>query len=193
MKALAKDQRFTLARDLRHCAELAGVERFDLDVAACREAHVCPRYFTVRDNGLRKSWYVPQPHGKHSHTRVWCNPPFSDIAPWIVKAWQAMADGECATVAMLIPATRTEQPWWQRLVEPFRDSEPRRMIGEDGFTRTITLRSHFLPGRTRFGKPGNPKALGVAQVGKGLGVGSPDFTCVLLVWKRLQTSAGGRA
>ena len=40
----------------------------------------------------------------------------------------------------------------------------------------VNLTTHFLPGRTRFGHPGNPE---------GVGVGSPPFGCVLLVWRRI--------
>ncbi len=168
---LEQDQRFTLERDLALCAELAGVARFDLDVAACRESHCAPKYFTVRDNGLVQPWRA---------TAVFCNPPFSDIAPWVRRSWLALARRECELIAMLLPATRTEQRWWQHDVEPYRDRGVRK-LGAGGVRASLT--SHFLPGRTRFGKPGNPRALSVHQVGEELGVGSPPFTCVLLVWR----------
>lgn len=58
-------------------------------------------------------------------------------------------------------ARRTEQGWWQELVEPHRD-------------RSSEFRTHFLAGRPRFGAPGNIAAEGV---------GSPTFGCVLLVWR----------
>ncbi len=40
---------------------------------------------------------------------------------------------------------------------------------------STSLMTHFLPGRTRFGHPGNVE---------GVGVGSPPFGCVLLVFRR---------
>lgn len=74
---------------------------FSVDVAASASNALCARYFTREDDGLRKSW---------DGERVWCNPPFSDLAPWCAKAWDSSAD----IVVMLLPANRTEQPWWHR-------------------------------------------------------------------------------
>jgi len=68
--------------------------------------------------------------------RVWCNPPFSDLRPWVVKAWQESRG--CPVIVMLLPANRCEQRWWQELVEPFRDRPG------------SPLRTTFLPGRPRF-------------------------------------------
>lgn len=62
---------------------------------------------------------------------------------------------------MLLPANRTEQQWWQLLVEPYRD--------RPGSPLTV----RFLPGRMRFLKPGQT-AVGPNQ--------RPPFGCVLLVW-----------
>jgi phage N-6-adenine-methyltransferase len=121
--------------------------RFTLDVCATAESAKCPRYFTKEQDGLTAPWIAE---------RVWCNPPFSDIEPWVMRAWSAHAE----LVVMLVPATRTDQPWWQEQIEPWRDN------GEGLTTR-------FLPGRIRFGFPGNPE---------GVGVGSPMFGCVLLIW-----------
>lgn len=168
--ALEQDQRFTLARDLAWCADVAGVEAFDLDVAACAAAHCAPRWFDVKRNGLKRSWAG----------RVWCNPPFSDLGPWVTKAWREMAQPRGpSVVAMLLPASRTEQPWWQHDVEPHRDRGPRR-LGNGG--PRVELTTRFLPTRTRFGTPDDPA---------GHFAGSPPFGCVLLVWKRAQTSAEG--
>lgn len=49
--------------------------RFDLDVAAPVGGpwHVpCERYFTAEDDGLAQEW----------QGLVWCNPPYSNYAPW---------------------------------------------------------------------------------------------------------------
>lgn len=148
------DSRYTLRETLDWCKRVAKVDAFDLDAAACAEAHVAERYFTAEDDGLKQPWTG----------RVWCNPPYSDIGPWVEKAWTEIESGRCLLVAMLLPATRTEQAWWQQLVEPYRDVPP-----VDG----IALSTHFLPGRQRFGIPGNPL---------GIGVGSPPFGCVLLLF-----------
>lgn len=109
-----------------------------------------PAYYDGKADGLRQTW---------AGGRVWCNPPFSDIEPWIERAWDSHAE----LVVMMIPATRTDQPFWQKWVEPHRD---KRWSNWD-------FRTRFLPGRIRFGHPGNPE---------GVGVGSPMFGCVLLIW-----------
>lgn len=156
------DQRFTTRDTDAWCRKVAGVEQWDLDVAACEESHLADYFFTKFDDGLTKSW---GPFDPKLPLRVWCNPPFSDIAPWVDKAWSEAL--HCETIAMLLPASRTEQQWWQAFVEPFRD-------GRGDMLRKVRLTTHFLPGRTRFGHPGNPE---------GVGVGSPPFACVLLVWR----------
>lgn len=157
LKPLDLDSRYTLRHTLDWCKRVAGVDAFDLDVAACAEAHAARVYFTVDDDGLAQVW----------RGRVWCNPPYSDIGPWVAKAWASMLAGTADVIAMLLPATRTEQPWWSEDVEPFRD----RGASREG----VLLTAHFLPGRQAFGIPGNPL---------GVGVGSPPFGCVLLVWRR---------
>ncbi len=160
--ALAQDQRFTLEHTDLWARAIADVKCWTLDVAACLKSHLAPRYFTVERSGLLQPW---------DSEAVWANIPFSLIDPWIWRAWEAMERGESGTVAMLLPATRTEQPWWQEQVEPWRDRRPRRTP-----SGPVWLTSHHPPGgRTRFG---NPRDL------RGERVGSPDFTCVLLVWRR---------
>lgn len=125
--------------------------RFTLDVCATASNAKLPRFYTEADDGLASSWIGE---------RVWCNPPFSDIGAWVAKAWESGAE----TVVMLLPATRTEQPWWQELVEPFRESDA-HIGGWD------TFRTRFLPKRPRFLK-------------NGVQMGSPKFGCVLLIWRR---------
>lgn len=148
-----KDERYTTRRTLDLCRRLAGVERFDLDVAGCQEAHHAPRFYGAKDDGLSRAWDA---------ARVWCNPPFSEIAPWVAKAWSEPAP---VVIAMLLPAW-TDRAWWSEHVEPFRDG--RAVVG--GFS----LATYFLP-RLAFGHPGNPE---------GIGAGSPPFWCALLVWRR---------
>lgn len=107
---------------------------FTVDAAASPANAKLPRFFSRQDCGLSRSW---------CGERVYCNPPYSNIEPWIIKAWQEIRDirGWAELIVMLLPANRTEQGWWQRHVEPFRD--------QGGI-----LRTEFLPGRLRFLKPG---------------------------------------
>lgn len=124
---------------------------FTVDVAAAAHNTKCDRYYDVDADGLTQDW---------SGERVWCNPPYSDIAPWIRKAWQSWAS--TTGIVMLLPANRAEQQWWQLMVEPFRDRGGSPMLTE------------FLPGRMRFLKPGQT-AVGPNQ--------RPPFGCVLLSWR----------
>jgi phage N-6-adenine-methyltransferase len=122
---------------------------FTIDVAASRANAKLPRYYTEAEDGLAQSW---------AGERVWCNPPYSDIRPWVEKAWTVAAE----LVVMLVPANRTEQRWWQEEVEPYRD-------------KGGALRVEFLPGRPRFVAPDKP----------GIGPNErPPFGCCLLIWSR---------
>jgi hypothetical protein len=145
-----RDERYTRLEDFRPWYNEI---RHTLDAAGCSEAPVsaeigrwCGRGGIAPD-GLAFDW---------DNERVWCNGPFSNIRPWIEKAWASRA-----VVDMLWPANRTEQPWWQDLIEPYRDRP-------DG-----VLRVRFLAQRQRFGNPSDPTALNV---------GSPEFGCVRLTW-----------
>jgi phage N-6-adenine-methyltransferase len=120
---------------------------FTLDAAARPWNSKTPRHCT---DGLAESW---------AGERVWCNPPFSDVRPWVEKAW---SEDKAEVVVMLLPANRVEQRWWQELVEPHRD-------------RGGVLSVRFLSGRQRFDRPGWTKPA------KG---DRPPFGCALLVWKR---------
>jgi len=123
---------------------------FTLDVAASPDNARCARYYTSADNGLVLPW---------AGESVWCNPPFSRIRPWVVKAWNEFA--KTRGIVMLVPANRTEQEWWQTLVEPFRD--------RPGSPLTV----EFLPDRIRFLKRGQLK-VGPNE--------RPPFGCCVLIW-----------
>lgn len=71
---------------------------FVLDVAASDQNHLYPSYFTEHDNALTQSWSVPGLKGY-----CWCNPPYSDITPWVKKAADQNKYGSVGTV-MLVPA-----------------------------------------------------------------------------------------
>jgi phage N-6-adenine-methyltransferase len=122
---------------------------FTIDVAASADNSKCERFFDLNTNGLEQSW---------AGERIWCNPPHSNIEPWLVKAWAELwAD----LIVMLLPANRTEQGWWQREVEPFRDQPG------------SALQVEFLPGRLRFLAPGASKIKPNER---------PPYGCCLLIW-----------
>lgn len=129
-------------------AELHRRFHFTLDVAASEGNAKTKRFFTRDNDGLAQSW---------SGERVWCNPPYSNIAPWVAKALAS----DAPLIVMLLPANRTEQAWWQNHVEPFRDKPGSRLTTE------------FLLGRRRFIMPGNDRIKPNER---------PPFGCVLLIW-----------
>lgn len=108
---------------------------FTLDAAASLLNHKCERYFTRKDNGLSLPW---------AGERVWCNPPFSDLASWTAKASHETTLGGCPLVVMLLPNNRCEQVFWQTYIEPFRD-------------RGLGISVRFLKGRPRFIRPAEAK------------------------------------
>lgn len=132
--------------------ELQNRFAFTIDAAAAEHNHKLPRYFTERDSGLLNSW---------AGERVYCNPPYSDIRPWIEKAWQEW--GRAELIVLLLPANRTEQGWWQDLIEAKRDRA------------ASPLRVEFMRGRWRFLKPGQ-KAIGPNE--------RPPFGCCLCIWEK---------
>lgn len=143
--SLEADERATDPKVFQALSERFG--GFTLDVAATQENKKCPSYFDRETNGLEQSW---------RGNRVWCNPPFSGIAPWVTKA-HVEASG-CTLIVMLLPANRTEQKWWQDEVEPYRDRDPSFSV-------------KFLPGRPQF--------IGIGDAVQW----HPPFGCCLLIWR----------
>lgn len=73
------------------------------------------------ENGLEKSW---------AGQRVFCNPPYSNIGPWLAKAREA-------EVAVFLVPSRTDTSWWHELVMPSAND------------------IRFIRGRLRFGSATN--------------------------------------
>lgn len=133
---------------------------FTLDVAASAANAKCARYFSVDVDGLAQSW---------AGETVWCNPPYSSLYAWTLKALLEVAWGRCPKVVMLLPANRTEQAWWQDLIEPIRD-------------RGFGVRTKNLRGRTRFEGPDGALKPKKSTSPKSHGGGvRPPFGCVLVV------------
>lgn len=126
---------------------------FTLDVAANATNAKTAAFYDLESDGLSRPW---APH------RVWCNPPYSNLGAWVAKAHAEIVAG-CPVIVMLLPANRTEQVWWQDLVEPHRD-QPGSII-----------RTEFIRRRFNFGVPGNES---------GKFHSSPPFGCVVLVFSK---------
>ncbi len=185
------NDRYTTTPTLAWCRKVLGVGGFDLDVAACVEAHHAPRWYGWADYADRK-----QPRQDNEFTnalthpwnagRIWCNPPYDDLEPWVAKAWATMLEfkEQRPIIGMLIPDNRREQPFWQDFIEPYRDGRRERRLppfldrmfvdAEVAHDAGARLFTHSLPGRQPFGVPGNPE---------GKGQQSPPFGVVLLEWR----------
>lgn len=79
---------------------------FKMDVAASPEnTFVKGNYWTDKENALDQNWSV---------WGNWCNPPYSNINPWVEKAIEELKRG-CLTV-MIIPAD-TSAKWFKLAFE----------------------------------------------------------------------------
>lgn len=67
---------------------------FTLDPCATDENHKCDKYFTKEQNGLLQNW---------GGERVFCNPPYSEIAKWCEKAFYESKKPN-TLIVMLIPS-----------------------------------------------------------------------------------------
>jgi phage N-6-adenine-methyltransferase len=74
---------------------------FTLDACASEKNAKHPN-FEAKD-GLTRPW---------ERERVWCNPPYSDIEPWIRRGFNREAD-----VAVFLLPVRQDTDWWRRYVQ----------------------------------------------------------------------------
>lgn len=113
---------------------LAALGSFDLDPCAATDEPwpTASRRYVEADDGLAQPW----------EGRVWCNPPYSDVGPWLARL------GDHGTGTALIFA-RTETAVWHRQVW-HRQVWPRA---------TGVL---FLRGRIKFYRPDGTQAKGAA-------------------------------
>lgn len=86
---------------------------FNLDVAASDENALCSGYFSIEGDALNRSWRIYPWH--RPGTRVWCNPPYNHISPWVKKGIGELELG-CESVTYLLPAS-TCTKWFKELWE----------------------------------------------------------------------------
>jgi site-specific DNA-methyltransferase (adenine-specific) len=98
---------------------------FNLDPCSNENNHKCENYYTIKDDGLSKNW---------GGYRVFCNPPYSNIAAWVKKAWRESTKDN-TLVVLLIPA-RTDTKYFHEYI--YQRSEIR-----------------FIKGRLKFGESKN--------------------------------------
>jgi phage N-6-adenine-methyltransferase len=100
---------------------------FTVDVAASAGNTKCGTFLL---EGLQVAW----------RGHVWCNPPYSNVRPWIDKAWydwERLGPSQLPLIVMLLPAD-TSTHWFHEGIWRWRD--------EPGFTITyLQGRMAFLP------------------------------------------------
>jgi len=140
---------------------------FTLDAAANHHNAKCDRYCTLEGTferqakgEPRKIWAGDGLAYPWDERVVYLNPPFSRLRPWVEKAW----DERAATVALLLPNNRDEQPFFQQLIEPYRDR-----AGSILTTRNLPKRRPFLHHGQEIGN----------RTSK-----SPPFGLVVVIWDR---------
>lgn len=109
----------TLARNV-----MGGI---DLDPASSDAAQTriqAATYYTIQDDGLSKHWFG----------RVWLNPPYSKMRPWVSKAI-ASYDAKDVTEAILLVRPAVGASWYSTLTARFCRAEPLgriKFVGKDG-------------------------------------------------------------
>ncbi|MEY0709343.1 phage N-6-adenine-methyltransferase [Providencia huaxiensis] len=99
---------------------------FYLDAAADRNNALCTHYLTEKDNSLNCDW--------ESYGAIFCNPPYSEIQPWINKAAE-QCKKQLQPIVMLIPSD-TSVGWFKSALETA--DEVRLIIGRISFIKAET-------------------------------------------------------
>lgn len=68
-----------------------------IDLAATPDNALCSEFYTKQDNALTQPWGDGGPL-----SQAWCNPPYSDLNPWLERA--TSMPGDFPSVTMLLPA-----------------------------------------------------------------------------------------
>lgn len=85
--------------------ELNSEFHFNLDPCSTDENCKCERHYTKEDNGLNHSW---------GGFRVFCNPPYSEIATWAEKCYRE-GTKDNTLVVMLMPS-RTDTRYFHDFI-----------------------------------------------------------------------------
>lgn len=79
---------------------------FTLDPASTDENHKTEKYYTAVENGLKQDW---------GGERVFLNPPYSQVADWVKKAWEESTKPN-TLVVLLLPA-RTDTKYFHGYIQ----------------------------------------------------------------------------
>lgn len=79
--------------------------KFSCDVAASEKNALCVDFLDFEDDALNSQWFSSN----------WCNPPYSDISPWVYKAIE-QCEGKGRLTVMLLPSD-TSVKWFREAFE----------------------------------------------------------------------------
>lgn len=77
---------------------------FSADICASSKNHLHQIYYTEEQDALTSNWFASN----------WCNPPYSNITPWVKKSIEQHQQGK--TIVMLVPAD-TSVKWFKSAYE----------------------------------------------------------------------------
>jgi site-specific DNA-methyltransferase (adenine-specific) len=117
----SKNDEWTTPDDLFN--KLNAEFNFTLDAAASNENYKVANYYTIQDDGLRRSW---------GGEIVFCNPPYSNINEWVKKAYNESLKPK-TTIVLLIPA-RTDTKFFHKYI--YHRSEIRFIRGRVHFSNS---------------------------------------------------------
>jgi phage N-6-adenine-methyltransferase len=86
-----------------------GIDAFTVDLAASKSNTVAKQFYSERSNALVQPWNLSD--GGFN----WLNPPYTDIRPWVQKAYEESRLG--ARTALLLPAG-VGSNWWRDWCHP---------------------------------------------------------------------------
>lgn len=81
---------------------------FDIDLAARRDNALCANFYTIQDNALDQNWH-------RSYSNGFCNPPYSNLPPWLAWARTQSIIGFKST--WILPAWNGDRHWRYNLFE----------------------------------------------------------------------------
>lgn len=129
---------------------------FDLDPFAHPESHWGREWWTKADNAYPR---------KLAETNF-VNGPWDEcqqVVEWIRD--QLPRNFRHRFTAQVLPGNRQEQDFWQQLIEPIRDRRDRK---------GTVVTTHYPPGRSKYGIPGNAVALSQRSM---------NVNSLLLIWR----------
>lgn len=169
--------------------------RFTLDVCASEKSAKALKYYTEEMDAFKQDWSADA-YQAYEKTAAWCNPPYIDGWPGKFLSYaRVAAEGYGLTTVFLLPANKTDQPWWNSLVIPFHatwdvkgrvdflDPEtgevPKVWKWRPEFEKETGAEGIGDPAYGRWVKQSNPQASKIVIVG-------PDFPPCLprsFIWK----------